>query len=188
MRFGIRELIFVVVLLAVPAVSMFYVFKPRNAEIQQAMKEIDEKQAKLDLLATMQQKIEDIDREIVQVATIIEEVNSTLPDREGVEDVLERFHEITYRNRLVTKSFTPDKPLPAAHYMELPIDVVVEGDFDGFYEFLQALEGLQRITQIRDMKLERLEIMNSQDEHAASLKAEFTLSIYYKPDEMPSSA
>ncbi|MCH8244120.1 MAG: hypothetical protein IH897_16140, partial [Planctomycetes bacterium] len=44
MRFGIRELIFLVVLLAVPVASWWYVFKPRNAEIQQAHREIEVKQ------------------------------------------------------------------------------------------------------------------------------------------------
>ena len=38
MRFGIRELIFLVVLLAVPVASWWYVFNPRNAEIQQALR------------------------------------------------------------------------------------------------------------------------------------------------------
>ena len=41
MRFGFRELIFLVVLLAVPVASWWYVFKPRNTEIAQARMEIE---------------------------------------------------------------------------------------------------------------------------------------------------
>ena len=40
MRIGLRELIFFAVLLAVPVASFFYVFKPRNDQINQAKAEI----------------------------------------------------------------------------------------------------------------------------------------------------
>ena len=50
MRFGFREFIFLIVLLAVPAVSLFYVFQPRNREIRQALAEMQVKQTRLDRL------------------------------------------------------------------------------------------------------------------------------------------
>ena len=53
MRFGLRELIFLIVLLAVPASALFIVFKPRNVEIQQALREIDTKRQRLDRLAQL---------------------------------------------------------------------------------------------------------------------------------------
>ncbi len=44
MRFGFREMIFFVVLLAVPVASYVLVFKPRNEEIRQAQDEVRDKQ------------------------------------------------------------------------------------------------------------------------------------------------
>lgn len=183
MKFGLRELVFIVVLLAVPVVSMFYVFKPRNADIEQAMQEIAVKQAKLDRLASMESEIDDLDRAIIETTTIIEEVARTLPDRKGVEDVLQQIHEISKRNGLVTKSFTPDKPESDAGYMEQPIAISMEGEFDGFYQFLLELERMPRITQMRELTLARLQGRGSSgDKPGRTMKAEFVLSIYYKPD------
>ena len=82
---------------------------------------------------------------------------------------------------------TPDKPAPAAKYMEQPINIVMEGDFDGFYLFLQEVERMRRIAQIHTMKLGRIDANRRDDEEkAAPMKAEFTLSIYYRPDSMVS--
>ena len=60
MRFGLRELIFMIVLLAVPVASWWYVFKPRNADIVQARMEIIIKQDKLDKLREVAKRIDDI--------------------------------------------------------------------------------------------------------------------------------
>ena len=51
MRFGLRELIFMIVLLAVPVASWWYVFMPRNAEIVQAKIEVLTKDAEGELKA-----------------------------------------------------------------------------------------------------------------------------------------
>ena len=64
MRFGFRELVFFIVLLAVPVAAYFYVFKPRNAEIGRANTEIIVKQARLDTLAAVAANIDDIGLEI----------------------------------------------------------------------------------------------------------------------------
>ena len=60
MRFGLRELIFVIVLLAVPVASWWYVFKPRNAEIDQAKAEVLLKKTKLNKLREVSRQIDDI--------------------------------------------------------------------------------------------------------------------------------
>ena len=38
---------------------------------------------------------------------------------------------------------------------EQPLEIQIEGNFDGFYQFLLELETLPRITQIHQLKLER---------------------------------
>ena len=47
MRFGFRELVFILLLLAMPVASFFFVFKPRNEQIREARTEIRDKQEKL---------------------------------------------------------------------------------------------------------------------------------------------
>ncbi len=184
MRFGIRELIFLIVLLAVPVASYLYVFKPRNAEIRQAHAEIEIKQAKLRQLREVADKIDDLGLAIEQGREAVELIEAKLPSQQDVEVILQDVWELAKLRHLTVKSVKSDKPVPAALYMEQPLKVIMEGEFDGFYQFLLQLEKLPRNTRIPRMKLERLAALGRSDQDSGGpgmMKAEFTLSIYFEP-------
>jgi type IV pilus assembly protein PilO len=182
MRFGIREFIFFAVLLAVPVATFFYVFKPRNEQIAQARAEMAVKQARLDTLEAVASKIDDIGLEIEKGRESVQMIEAKLPNEQDVEGILEQVWQIAKRHKLVVKSVKSEKPLPAAMYMEQPLRVQMEGEFDGFYQFLLELENLPRITRVHQLKLERL-VARNKDEPAppGAMKASFTLSIYFQP-------
>jgi type IV pilus assembly protein PilO len=187
MRFGIRELIFLMVLLAVPVASFWYVFKPRNEEIRKAKSEIELKQAKLDKLADVTNRIEDIGLAIEKGREAIELIEAKLPSQQDVEVILEQIWQTAARHRLTIKSVKSEKSVPAALHMEQPLRVVMEGEFDGFYQFLLELENLPRITRMPQMKLQKLGAGGAnKDLPTGIMKAEFTLSIYFEPQSMAS--
>jgi type IV pilus assembly protein PilO len=190
MRIGLRELIFFVVLLAVPVASFFYVFKPRNEQISQARAEIAVKQARLDTLAAVAAKVEDIGLEIEKGRESIRIIEAKLPSEQDVEGILEQVWQLAKRNKLNVKSVKSEKPVPAALYMELPLKTVLEGEFDGFYQFLLELENLDRITRIHQLRLERSDGRGGPGKEAlppGAMRAEFTLSIYFQPSQRPLS-
>ncbi len=183
MRFGPREVIFFIVLLVVPVASYFYVFKPRNAEIKQAQIEVESKQAKLDKLREVSEKIDDIGLAIDRGRAAIQLVETKLPSARDVEVILEDVWELAAASRLNVRSVKSETPVPAAGYMEQPLRIVMEGQFEGFYEFLLALESLPRITRIHEMKLDRQAggRRGDEDDRSGVMKAEFVLSIYFEP-------
>ncbi len=183
MRFGPREVVFFIVLLVVPVASYFYVFQPRNAEIKQAQIEVENKQAKLDKLREVSEHIDDIGLAIDRGRAAIQLVETKLPSARDVEVILEDVWELAATSRLNVKSIKSETPVPAAGYMEQPLRIVMEGQFEGFYEFLLALESLPRITRIHEMKLDRQGGGRRGDDAESSglMKAEFVLSIYFEP-------
>jgi type IV pilus assembly protein PilO len=189
MRIGFREFVFFLVLLAVPVASFFYVFKPRNDEISQAKAEIAIKQARLDTLAQVAAKIDDLGLAIEQGQESIELIEAKLPSAQDVEGILKQIWDITSRNGLNVKSVKSEKPVPAALYMEQPLKVQMDGEFDGFYQFLLELENLPRITRIHQLKLERADSKpGTPDEDEippGSMRAEFVLSIYFDTHQRP---
>lgn len=191
MRLGIREFIFFVVLLAVPVASFFYVFKPRNVQIAQARSEIALKQSRLDTLAAVAAKIDDIGLEIEKGRESVQMIEAKLPNAQDVEGILEQVWQIAKRNKLTVKSVKSDKSVPAAMYMEQPLKVQMEGEFDGFYQFLLELENLPRITRVHQLKLERAVAQTSAKAQntppPGSMKAGFTLSIYFQTEETKAS-
>jgi type IV pilus assembly protein PilO len=184
MRFGFREVVFLVVLLVVPVASYFYVFKPRNAEIRQAQKEVEIKQAKLDKLRQVTAKIEDIGLAIEQGRSAIDLVEAKLPSARDVEVILEDVWQLAASARLDVKSIKSENAVPSAGYMEQPLAVSMEGNFDGFYRFLMALENLPRITRLHSLKLERKSFARGEPDNTGIMRADFTLSIYFQPTAM----
>ncbi|MCH8315156.1 MAG: type 4a pilus biogenesis protein PilO [Planctomycetes bacterium] len=183
MRFGFRELIFLVVLLAVPVASWWYVFKPRNTEIAQARMEIEIKQVKLDKLREVAKRIDDIGLAIEQGREAVELIEAKLPNRDQVEDILANVWELAKRNHLNLKSVKSEKPVLATLYMEQPLRVSMTGRFDGFYQFLLEMENLSRITRVPRMKLERIMEtggLNDAELDTGLMRADFTLSIYFE--------
>lgn len=183
MRFGIREIIFLIVLLAVPVAAFIYVFEPRNDQISTAQDEVKEKESRLIQLREMTDKLEDIGREIERGRDSIEVIEAKLPSQQDVEVVLEQVWQLAKANRLSVRSVKSQKMVDSATYRELPLRMILEGSFDGFYQFLLELENIPRITRVHEMKLLRLAGTTGQAEQhntPGSMRAEFTLSIYFE--------
>ena len=179
---GMRDLAFVAVLIAVPIASYFFVFKPRNEEIAKARAEINAKQVRLENLRRLTSRIGDLGREIVEREEELERLNQKLPDREGVDRILEQVTQLAQKSNLAVRSVTGEKVAPAGMAMELPLKTVIEGNFDGFYQFLLDVEALPRITRVHQMKISKLGMGprdNADEMVGGSMRAEFTLSIYF---------
>ncbi len=169
-------------LLVVPVASYFYVFKPRNQEIKQAQIEVENKQAKLDKLREVTEKIDDLGVAIDHGRAAIDLVEAKLPSARDVEVMLEDVWKLAAESRLNVKSVKSEKPVPAAGYMEQPLRVSMEGQFKGFYDFLIAVENLPRITRINEMTLDQTVKRGSgPDSGSGTMRADFVLSIYVEP-------
>lgn len=191
MQLGIRELIFLAVLLAVPIAAYIYVFNPRNEEITEARDEVALKQARLDQLAQVVARIEDIGQAIESGQQSITLIEAKLPREQDVEGVLEQISQIAERNNLTIRTINPDSPVPAAMYMELPLRLSMDGQFDGFYQFLLEVENLPRITRMHNMQIKRggeRSGPNRTELPPGYMRAEFTLSIYFEPRNARASA
>lgn len=181
MQFGIRELLFLGLLLAMPMASYFFVFQPRNEWKVQARAEIRQKQEKLAQLDEATANMFDIGGEIDRLSNAIEVYEQKLPAQREVEVILKEVWELAHKHSLTPKSVRTDKIVSTAHYAELPIKMVIVGDFDGFYSFLLDLEKLPRITRMPTMKLKKI------DREEGAMQADVVLTIFFEGDR-PRSA
>ena len=179
---GMRDMAFLGVLLAVPIASYFFVFAPRNAEIAKARDEISVKESRLVDLKRLTSRIGDLGREIAEREEELDRLNQKLPDSEGVDRILQQVTQLAQKSNLSVRSIKGEKTIPAGLAMELPLKTVIEGDFDGFYQFLLDVESLPRITRVHAMKIAKLGLGprdNIDEVVQGSMRAEFTLSIYF---------
>lgn len=175
MRFGFRELIFLIVLLGLPIAAWIFVFQPINREIELVRRENTSKQAKLEKLH-VSHHIENVGQEIDKLAQAIGMFEAKLPAEKEVEVILREVWQLATDKGLRPRSVRTEKPVKSPLYSELPIKMEIIGDFDGFYAFLLDLEQLSRITRIFDMKLKKL------SDNEGHMNASFTLTIYFEPE------
>lgn len=174
MRFGLRELIFLLVLAGLPVCSYFFVFKPTNELISEVRSENKVKQARLDRLE-LARHIEDLGEEIAKLSGAIDLFEDRLPEAKEVEVILREVWQLATRRGLNSRSVRTEDPEKCAGCLELPIAMELNGNFDGFYAFLLDLEKLPRITRIHEMKLNKL------TDEEGHMEAQFTLSIFFEP-------
>jgi Tfp pilus assembly protein PilO len=159
MKFGLREIIFIVLLTALPLGAWWLIFRPHNAAEAQMLKQITAKQDRLRELNHTTGTIGDLKREIEDLQKAVAFFQSKLPSEKEIDKVLQEVWNLAEANQLTTKSIrTADKPgdtfaSPSGPHAEQMIQMTLEGDFRGFYGFLLALENQPRIMRIRKMKM-----------------------------------
>ena len=178
MRFGIRELLFVLILLAIPGGWYFMVAKPRLQKKLERDGDIVQVESKIKSVAKATEAIDDVEAEIQKLQNAIAHFRNMLPSDREVETLLREVWDLAGEHNLNAKSVRPDKIVPAAQYAELPIKMEIVGDFDGFYDFIRDIEKLPRITRMPRIKVDR-----DQTDEAGTVKASLTLSIFFEGDQ-----
>lgn len=176
MRFGLRELMLTGILLSVPLSSYWLVFRPQNREIDRAKSEIRHKEDLLNKLKEETARNADLKKANEDISRSVSAIEARLPSGKEIDSVVRQVSDLAVQAGLAAPAMKSAKPVKAALYMEQPLEMQMEGEFHGFYEFLLRLEQLPRITRIPDMKIKRDEKQNG------NLKAEFTLSIYFQDE------
>jgi type IV pilus assembly protein PilO len=177
MKFGIREIVLLLVLFAVPLASYWFVFRPQNTQIERAREEIALRREKLEKLQQESARRGTLEAATAQISQRIESIESRLPTNKELADVVRQISELAGAAGLEQPSIVAEKPVKAALYMEQPLKIEMTGDFRGFYKFLLELERLDRITRMPEMTVRR------SDKVDGHMVAEFTLSIYFQDEE-----
>jgi type IV pilus assembly protein PilO len=161
MKPGPREIAFAVLLLAVPLGAWHFLFRPQNRQDAELRRQIEAKQERLRAVNQATAAIGDLQKEIASLTGAIDFFQSKLPSDKEIDQVLQDLWEIAGANQLTTKSVRPLPRAPenllagGAQHAEQPISMQLEGDFQGFYGFLQALESRPRIMRIRNLTMGR---------------------------------
>jgi len=185
-----RQIGFFVALLGIPLTAWYTVFRPQNVDIAEAMQDIATRQSQLDRIAKLAERIPDLMAALVTGEQLVQQIEAQLPRRRDVEGVLENIWQIAERNGMQVRSVKTKPPVPSAVYMELPLEVSMDGPFEGFYRFLLELETMPRITRLSQMSIQEagMKVRGPQNElPAGAVATQFTLSIYFA-DAVPEIA
>ena len=176
MKFGIREISFVVVMLGLLGAIYFLVWDKAQTKIAAMERKTEDKVKALSDLEKATSGVSDVDKKVAELEEAIKFFEKKLPQEREMDLILKEVWQMAEQNRLTTKTIRTMKSVRGAAYSEQPIEMSLSGDFNGFYVFLQQLENMPRITRVTSMALSKI---TDQD---GSMQAKMTLSIFFEPD------
>jgi len=176
MKLGIRELVFVLLMIGLGACSYLFVFKPAAEKRVAHEADIASKRKALNDLRQSTADISNLEKKISDLGEAIRFFESKLPQEKEIDKILQEVWKMADANALQTRTIKTLKSERAAGYSEQPIQISLAGDFKGFYSFLLQLEKLSRITRLTNMKLDKI---TNED---GKMQAQMTLSIFFESD------
>ncbi|OHB55802.1 MAG: hypothetical protein A2Y07_08235 [Planctomycetes bacterium GWF2_50_10] len=181
MNSSMRKAVFFVVLMGIAYVSWAYMIKPVNANLDKQKAQLEAQMLKLSELEKATLAMRDLDNQMTELKNAVEFFNSKLPPTSQVHKVLEQVTVIAQKEGLKTKVVRTMPQKNWNNYVEQPLKMELQGNFDSFYSFLLELEQMARITRIRDMQLKK----DPKNEGVAI--AEFTVSIFFQDNKQVAS-
>lgn len=176
MRFGIREILFVVVLVGLLLSAWIFVIQKSQQKIQAMERKTEEKNKALADLDRATAGVADVDTKVEELEEAIKFFEKKLPQEREMDQILKEVWEMAEKNRLTTKTIRTMKSQKGAAYSEQPIELNIAGDFKGFYDFLLQLERLPRLTRVSQLSLEKM--LNTEGQ----MEAKMTMSIFFEPE------
>jgi len=180
MQFGLRTLLFVVLLLGMLVSSYPLLFKRLNDQRKTAIEETKKKQDELNKLAgKIAMAPKDIKTEIDTLRSAITFLHDKLPQEQEMDKVLTGITKAAADSSLNVKSVRLGaKPIQDENYNSQTARMVLEGSYDGFYKFLSTVEQLPRLTKINDLKIE------ADPKNNGAVTADLTLTVYYESSKV----
>ena len=174
MKIGLREILFLLIMLCVLGGSYVFAFSRPDLERKALRADIQQKRKALADLTVATAGIDDLNNKAADLQRAIEFFKSKLPQEREMDKILDELSNIAAENSLKTKTIKPLKIERAPGYSEQPISMSMSGDFGGFYQFLLQLERLPRVTRVMQMNVHK----NQRD---GEVTADLTLSVYFEP-------
>lgn len=192
MKFGIKEIIFLVLLLSIPLANWALVIRPGEKRRDAMLEQIGKKQTKLSQIRAAAADRKAMQEQVASLQEAVVYFHSKMPHEKEMDKVLNEVALMAQENHLTSKSIRQVQKNNADNVFNLsedmtqseqPIDVQLEGNFLGFYTFLQALENQPRI-----MRVSRMTLRKSSDGPEGMMTAAFNVSIFFERADSKSKA
>jgi len=174
MTSGFRKAVFFILLLGIAVVGYQYLVKGANRDLAREKERVEVKLAKLAEFEKTTIAAKDLTKQLEQLQDAIKFFESKLPPTSEIYKVLEQVTVIAQKQGLKPKTIRTLKKKNNSGYIDQPLQMELEGNFNSFYSFLLELEKLPRITKIRELKLQK------QKQSEGQITADFIVSIFFQ--------
>jgi len=174
MTSGLRKIVLFALLLGVAVVGYQFMIRPANKNLAEAKNRVQVKLTKLADFEKATAAAEDLTKQLEQLQQAIGFFESKLPPTSQIHEVLQQVTVIAQKNGLKPKTIRTLVQKDNNGYIEQPLKMELQGNFNSFYSFLLELEKLPRIMKIRELKLDK------QANNEGQVASDFIVSIFFQ--------
>ena len=171
---GLRKIVFFVFLAGLTYVGYKYMIKPANNHLAEQQKRVQTKLTKLAEFEKATAQVKNLAAQIEKLEEAIKFFESRLPPTSEIDKVLQDITVIGEKQGLKSKRILTLKNKNNSGYVEQPLKMEPEGNFNSFYSFLLELEKLPRIMKISELNLSK------QQKAEGEIKTDFIVSIFFQ--------
>ncbi len=143
-----RGAILAVIALLIGAGYYFMVYEDSQARLQQMQAQEMELQRKLSEVRSIAANIDEFEAEIASLELKLQRVLRQLPNEREIEVVLTDISNLGKTAGIEIKEFTRKPEVAHGFYAEVPIDLLITGEFHAIARFFDLLAGLPRIVNM----------------------------------------
>jgi type IV pilus assembly protein PilO len=177
MKSGLRKAVLFISLIGISYIAYQYMIKPANKHLAVQKARVQAKLAKLNEFEQATTAAAGLSKQLEELQEAVEFFESKLPPKSEIDKVLHDVTVIVQKQGLRSKRVLRLSRKDNSGYIEQPLRVEMEGNFNAFYSFLLELEKLPRIMKIRELELKK------QIDDEGQIAAAFTVSIFFVGDE-----
>jgi Tfp pilus assembly protein PilO len=174
MKLGVREILVLMMTLAVLVAGHVLIFVPASLERGDLRADIRIKQRALADLASATFSARALDRRADQMRHDLLHFTRALPPEQSAARIVDEFSQAADHNRLSLDRIEPQTLQRLPMYSQRPVHVRLSGDCAGVYLFLQEMETGARPARVSQMSLHKAEL-------DGNVTADLTIFLYFAP-------
>jgi len=171
------------VLLALIIFGLFYFlyYKGKNEELQTVREERIKTEAEIVGLRAKKAQMDQIDKEIDEMKVTLSQLETIIPLREEISDILRKIQQLAWDSRLNIEKFIPKADVDKEFYYEKPISIEITGNYHNLALFFDRLSNFSRLYNIEDFTIKSLRDQTD----ASTISAQSMATTYIFKEEVP---
>jgi type IV pilus assembly protein PilO len=160
LRMAHRMLIFVGTIVVLIGLFIWLVHMPKTAEIRTLRTEIKKLEDQLRLAKKRASELDKLEKELAQAQEDFQFALRLLPTTSEIPNLLKNITKLGNDSNLEFLLFSPDRQVPRDFFVEIPVNIEVQGVYHDVAMFFDKVGKLDRIVNVIDVSMAPVKSMD----------------------------
>ncbi|MDL1970563.1 MAG: type 4a pilus biogenesis protein PilO [Candidatus Desulfofervidaceae bacterium] len=148
-----RVFLYVITFLFGVVLFWYLYYAPSKTEIKQLKHNLEQSRMKLHQFKQAQKELDKLNKEMVETKKKLYEVTQLLPTRKEIPNLLSDISNLGNECHLEFLLFQPGKETIKDFYAEVPVRLIIQGEYLNVKAFLEKLSDLPRVINVAELKM-----------------------------------